>query len=424
MGQLRRSFVVSCCVGLFLLPSLALAFDEFDDGYSPTHFQLRSRYLTLTLKGELELELHDLEGRGGPGFDSPTDTRTIGTRSPFVEIDSLWLALRIGFPANISVNSYVELTVWDARVGAVWLDYRGQAPSWLEHHVEVGYHTPIVTIDRRSERYPLLGSIYWRQPELHAAWTGTFQLTSQISIDLGLSVAMMRPLDFSGVQESSSQPGTINILSYGAARAFSGNRPVLGGRLRLLVYGAFIEGFAFTGRLASEAGTDVLRSGFPNYRDLPGYDGEAEEDAFFWAGGRVGYEGAQLRAMAEGIGSREGLIRRWGVYAQASYAFQIRPEASLFHTLETLVRWETYRISGSAEVGPNGRALRSPAPINAVSWDYDVLTVSLITDVYRDLVKLRLELAMIWESNGVPDDGVANEPFRNNELLAHVELRF
>lgn len=423
MVQIKPKTLAVLLGALLFTPAPASAFDEFADGFSPTHFQLRSRYLTLTIKGELELELHDLEGRGGPGFDSPTDTRTIGTRSPFVEIDSLWLALRIGFPAQIAVNTYVELTTWDARVGAVWLDYRGRGPSWLGHHVELGYHTPIVKIDRRTERYPLIGTIYWRQPELHLSWTGTFRLAERVELGLGLSVAMMRPLDFAGVQESTSQPGTINLLASGAARVYSGNRPVAGGRLRLAAYGVYIEGFGFVGRLASEAGTDVLRSGFPNYRDLPGYGG-AEDDSFAWYGGRIGYSGPHLRALVEAIASREGLLRRWGVYGQVSYAFELRPGATLVHTLETLVRWESYRLLDSAEVGPSGRALRSPAPINAVSWDYDVLTVALITDVYRDLVKLRLELYLIWETNSVPAAGVANEAFRNNELLAHVELRF
>lgn len=401
------------------------AFDEFADRYSPRHFELQARFLTLAIKGEIELELHDLEGSGGPGYDSPTDTRTIGTRSPTVEIDSFWLATRLGLGGSLGVNSVLEFTTSGARVGAVWLDFAAAAPAWLAHHVEVGYHTPIVKIDRRTERYPLIATSYWRQPELHVAYEATFALAADIRLDAGVSLAMMRPLEFAGVQESTSQAGTINVLAYGPARSFSGNGPVGGGRLRVTAYGAFVEGFGFLGELAAEAGTDSLRSGFPNYRELPGY---ATEDArsgdFWWVGGRLGYEGHGVFALAEGIASREDLITRWGLYGQGSYRFVLSEEWDWLRAVEPLVRYEILRIDGAADVHESGRALRSTAVINAVSWDWDVLTLALIAEVYRDVVRVRVEYYFIWETNGVPALGIADESFRNDELLVQVEVRF
>lgn len=411
---------------LLVVPQRARAsFDEFADSHSPTNIEIPARFLVLTLKGEVELELHDLEGEGGPGFDSATDTRTIGTRSPFAEIDSFWLAVRIGFGEGFGAYSVLEFTADDARVGAVWFDFRVEAPGWLQHHVEVGYHTPIVTLDRRTERYPLIGTSYWRQPELHAAYEATFTLAEQVTLELGASLAMMRPLDFAGVQESTHQPGTINVLSYGSSRVFSGNGPVGGGRLRLTAWGAFVEGFGFAGKLASEAGTDLLRSGFSNYRDLDGYpaEGDGPRD-FWWVGGRAGFHGWGVHALVEGIYSREGLLRRWGLYGQLSYNIRLRETETWFHHLEPLVRYEVYRVLGSTTVQDTGRALRSTAPINAVSWDYDVLTLSLITQVYRDILRLRIEYYFIWEKNGVPALDIGDEPFRNNELLVQIELRF
>ena len=140
---------------LSLIPSISHGgWDPFSETVSPSHFVLQSEYLTLTLKGEMELEFHDLEGKGGPGFDSPTDTLTLGTRSPFVEIDAFWLAFRMGFSEEIQVNSVLEFSTKNTRVGAVWADYRGTGPHWLSHHLELGYHTPIVAMDRRTERTP------------------------------------------------------------------------------------------------------------------------------------------------------------------------------------------------------------------------------------------------------------------------------
>jgi len=288
------------------------AFDEFSDQTSPTHFMLRAKDLTLILKGELELELHDIEGRGGPGHDSPTDTKTLGTRSPFVEIDSLWLALRVGIGQHLGVFSVLEFRPDGAGVGAVWADARFTAPGWFEHHVEAGYHTPIVKVDRRTELYPLIATAFWREPELHLAYEARLRLAPRIHLDLGTSLAMMRPLALAGVQDSRSQAGTINVLGLGPADTMSGNGPVGGGRLALDIYGAFIEGFGFVGRLAAEGGTDVLRSALPNYRYLDGYhEGNAYGD-FFWAGGRMGYHGHGVHAWVEGLYSRQDLLDRWG----------------------------------------------------------------------------------------------------------------
>ncbi|PIE19251.1 MAG: hypothetical protein CSA66_02670 [Proteobacteria bacterium] len=403
----------------------AASFDEFADRNSPKNVEIRSEHIHLTLKGELELELHDLQGEGGPGFDSPTDTRTIGTRSPNVEIDSFWLALRVGLAEGLGVYSVLEFTARDASAGAAWFDLRVREPQWLEHHVELGYHTSIVKVNRRTERYPLIASIYWREPEIHLAYEGVADLGDHVTLELGASLAMMRPLSFTGVQESTSQAGTINVLSYGGAKTFSGNGPVAGGRLRLGVHGAYLDAFGFVGELASEAGTDVLRAGLPNYRDYPGYDAEAEGGrTFWWAGGRLGYDGHRLHALAEAIASQEGQLRRWGFYAQLSYQIPLREAPTVFHTIEPLVRYERYLIQDSTVVGASGRALRSTALSNAVSWDYDILTLALETMVYRDLLRLRLEYYVIDEQNGVPALDVANAAFRNDELLVQAELRF
>jgi hypothetical protein len=416
--------LLTICVVLAVAASPATAFDEFSEENSPTHFMLRAKDLTLILKGELELELHDIEGEGGPGHDSPTDQKTLGTRSPFVEIDSLWLALRVGIGQHIGVFSVLEFRPDGAGVGAVWADARWTGPTWLEHHAEAGYHTPIVKVDRRTERYPLIATAFWREPELHLAYEARMRLARRVHLDLGASIAMMRPLALAGVQDSRSQAGTINILGSGPADTMSGNGPVGGGRLGLDVYGAFIEGFGFVGRLAAEGGTDVLRSALPNYRHLDGYhEGNAYGD-FFWAGGRVGYHGHGVHAWVEGIYARQDLLERWGAYAQASWRIPLPVGGGWLPAVEPLVRVETFRILGGDDVQTSGHALRSTAPANAASWDHDALTLALITEVYRDLFRVRVEYSFLREHNGVPGLGVGDAPIRNDELVVQLELRF
>jgi hypothetical protein len=406
------------------LPRAAWAFDEFGPQHSPSNFVIPgANGTTLTLMGELEFEVHDIEGEGGPGKDSPTDTKTLGTRSPFVEIDSFWLALRLGLGPRVGLFSVLEFRPDGARVAEAWADYQGQGPGWLQHHVEAGYHTPFVKVDRRTERYPLIGTAFWRESELHLSWEARASLTRRCFLEGGLAVAMMRPLELAGVQESTSLKGTINILGLGPARTFSGNGPVYGGRLRASAFGAFAEAFGFLGQLAAEAGTDVLRSALPNYRYLEG-GASPDHGDFHWYGARVGYDGFGVHALLEGIASREALLERFGAYGQLSYELPLPGWQGWLRSVEPLVRLETLRVRDADRVLDNGLALRSTAPINAASWDYDILTLALTTRLYQDLVRLRAEYYFIRERNGVAALGLADKPFRNDEFLLQLELRF
>ncbi|MBM4370380.1 MAG: hypothetical protein FJ098_01915 [Deltaproteobacteria bacterium] len=404
-------------------PRPAEAWDEFSDARTPPRFVLRAGTLSLTFKGELEVELHDVDGRGGPGHDSPTDTKTLGTRSPFVELDSFWVALRLGIGEHVGIFSFMDFRPEGSRLGAAWLDLDIVGPSWLRHHLEAGYNSPFVAMDRRTERYPLQATAWWREPELHLVYEARFTLLTRLHLDAGVSLAMMRPLTLAGVQDSTAHPGTINILGLGPARPFSGNGPVGGARLGLDAWGARVEVFGVLGRMAAEGGTDVLRSAFPNYRFLPGDRGSDRHGAFAWAGGRAGYEDHGVRVLLEGILAREDLLTRWGACAQASYEIALPGWQGWLPALEPLLRVETLRIL-DGDRPRDGHALRSPALANAASWDYDVLTVALIARVYRDLVRLRVEYSFIREHNGVPALEVAGEPFRNDELLVQAEVRF
>ena len=270
-----------------------------------------------------------------------------------------------------------------------------------------------------------MATAHWREPELHAAWEGRFYLGENTTLELGLSLAMMRPLGFAGVLDSTSQPGTINILGDGPAKPFSGNGPVGGGRILFQSHGVFLDAFAFLGKLADEGGVNVLTSGFGAYRDLPGYDGNGDANRdYLWYGARAGYESDGLRFHGEALRSHVGLLRRFGLLGQASFAFSPREPDLLFHTFEPLIRWEWLALEDSTRMLGSGRALRSPALIDAIAWDYQIWTFALNTSVYRKLVLLRLEYAIIHEENGVPALSLPNSPIRNNEFMAQLELRF
>ena len=411
---------------LLWAPDARASFDEFSDEQRPSHFEIKaSEEMTLAFKGDLKLGLHDIEGKGGPKHDSGTDTQTLGTRSPHVELDSFSLALRLGLSKHLGVNTLLEFTTSRASLSSMWIDFRAEAPARLFHRVELGYQTPIAAADRRSERYALAAASAWKNPEFHLAYEGAFFFTPKVHLEAGVSLAMMRPLVFSSVQQSGLQKsGTINFLAYGSARSFSGNGPVGGARIRFEAWGAFAEAFGFLGRLAAESGTDSLRSGFPNYRALKGYSSEeASGGDFWWWGGRAGFQGSRLNAFAEAIAFREDLLDRWGAYAQVSYRFSLPFFDKWLKTAEPLVRLGTLRIRHSTDVRGDV-ALRSPAMINAVSWDWNTLDLALAVEVFQDFVWLRAEYYLLWEKNGVPELGIDSQPFRNNELLIQVSLRF
>jgi|GEM_PF-914883 hypothetical protein len=424
----RRSILIVFSVQLAALHSAnGQSFDEFSERRSPSHFRLQSGDLSLTLKGEVELELHDLQGSGGATHDSPTDTRTLGTRSPFVEIDAFWLALRFAFADQLAINSILEFDQSGARIGAVYFSGKLRWPERLEHRFEAGLHTPFVKVERRTERYPLIGTIYWRHPEFHITYNARLRLARETGIALGVSVAIMRPLAFLPVQESSSQQGTINLLGYGPARFFSGNGPVYGARFHAHTHGAYATLFGFLGSLSAEAGTDELRNNFSRFQDLPGYNSEdkqQQDTTFYWAGLRTGYDGYGFHFLAEAIFSRESLLQRQGFYAQLSYELELRPEKKLFCTIELLTRYERYRLKDTTVVLDDDGALRSPAPSEAITWDYDIATAALIVTIYRQLLRLRFEYYWVGEANGVPALGIANSPLKNDELLVQLELRF
>jgi hypothetical protein len=412
---------------LMLAPATARAFDEFNDDRSPASFRLISGFQTLTVKGDLRIGLHDLEGKGGPGYDSVTDTRTIGTRSPFVDIDSFYLTGRLKLSPSIAVNTTLAFDSTSAHAGDAWFDLTFDTPGLLSHHVEVGRHTPFVAIDRRTARYPLAGTIYWREPEMHVTYEVATSGDPDLGISGGLSAALVRPLGFAGVQVSERQRGTINVLTYDAESVYSGIGAIYGGKLALRAFGATLEGFGFAGRLAAEEGTDELSSNLDNFQDLPGFDADDPQKLnrrLLWGGGRASFARYSILAVAEAIASKESLIARHTYYGQLSYRFVRAPDADILRSVEPLVRVEQYRISGSTRVQASGRALRSPSLSQAITWDLDITTAALITELYREILQCRLEYYWIKEHNGVRALAVANSPFRNNELLIEVAVRF
>jgi hypothetical protein len=393
----------------------AAAYDAFADRLTPTHFVIEGdQGLRLLLKSATRLRLNDLEGEGGLGKDSATDTATLGTRSPHATLDGLDLALRLETEAGLGFRAALTFTDRVRPTGAV-LDYRAQVAD-IDLHVEAGLNYPIVARFYQTAREPLTSRVYWGGQELHVA-AEAHRSHGRAAWWAGASAALMRPLGARLINDASPR-GTVRVLSYADAAPFSGVSPVVGGRLGGALGPVSLEAFGFVGRLSAEGGVDELRNRMPGFALLPAFkDGDPrdQDPSFAWGGGRLVLDHAGFEAAIEGIASRESLLTRGLLSAELGYALP---------WLELRARLEHYRLFEGPRPVTQTRALRAVDPSQAVTWDWDTLTLALASDVYLDVMRVQLEHTVILERNGAPALGIADVPLRNDETLLQLLLRF
>lgn len=421
---MRRVAPPLILLALLATPAHA-GWDAFEERRFPTRFELVGKDgLRLVLKGRGELSLRDIEGAGGDGRDSATDTVTLGTRSPTVRLDRVQLALRLETDAGLAFYSELNFDDRAARARGAWFDWHG-ALAGLDAHVEAGLNVPFVAVNDRTRREPLTSRVYWGRREVHlTAEVG--RRHGALRWQLGLSAAVMRPLGTAPVNDATRQ-GTLSLLVASDAEPFGGNAPVFGARLALGYGGLHLEGFGFAGQLGAERGYEELRARIANYSLLPDFnraDPRDQRDTFWWAGGRLTAERWGLALVLEAIESEESLLRRRAGYAQLGYVWDPRPGARWLATVEPHARAEYYRIVDADLALTGGRALRAVDPSQALTWDWNVITVGLTVQLYRDLIRLHLEHSFISEHNDAPAVGQRQRSVRNDENVAQVELRF
>ncbi len=400
----------------------AAAFDEFDTEHAPPRFTLDAHDFTLELKGRARIGLHDLQGEGGPKYDSPTDTATIGTRSPFVELDSFDLSFRVNWQEMIWLNTNISFLTDSTSLSAIYFEYKDNLETWFSHGAELGYQTPVIATDRHTVRYPLIAINYWKNSEYHAAYGAKFIFDEESSMTIYGSVGFMRPLKLEPIHGSPTYAGSYSTLSYGSAKPYSGNSASGTLYLKLLAYGFSIEGFGHIGQIVTKRGIDTLISGYTYYRSLDKFNSEKTDSLVWWAGGRLSYNNYGFHIMAEAIASQEQLIKRAGMYAQAGYTFY--RNSSYLNRFELLARYDALWTLDSTKVNQSGVALRSADVNNAISWDHHIITLAARLNLIEDILALRFEYSFFLEKNGVPDLGIQDTSVDDNELLLQIEARY
>jgi hypothetical protein len=291
----------------------------------------------------------------------------------------------------------------------VWLDGRWRPHDHLDVHAELGIARPFVSTDPLTRRMPLAARIWWNTSEAH----GTAALGWRVGdwrLEAGFSAALTRPLGAAPVNDASRQ-GTIALLVHDTHRPLSGGTPTYGMRLAGAHRWARLDVFGFRGALANEGGIDALRNRLEGFRRLPGFnaaDPQRQSDALWWAGGRLDIRPHPVLLRLEAVTGRESLLRRSTLLAQLSVQGELLP--SIWLSAGALIlRAERYRLHADT--------LRVAAPSQALSWDWDVLTLAGRVRVYRRLLWLRVEHSLLWERRGGPR-------FPNDETTAQLELRY
>lgn len=411
-------------VGAFfsLCPDSASAFDEFDTEHAPSRFVLSHEDLSLEIKGRARLGLHDLQGNGGPEYDSHTDTATIGTRSPFVELDSFDLSFRLNWNKLVWFNTNLAFYTDTTTLSAIYFEYEQALTGWFSHGVEIGYLSSFVATDRHTIRYPLIAIDYWKNPEYHLAYGAKFTLAPETSISAYASISFMRPLRTEPIHGSPTYAGSYSTLAYGSATPYSGNSAAGTFLLRFFTHGFFVEGFGQIGEIVTSKGLDTLMSVYPFYRAMDGFNANTLRDFVWWAGGRIAYNGYGIHLMAESIASQEHLIRRVGVYAQASYTYT--RDSDFLNTFEILARYEGAWTLDSTQLQASGNTLRTPDINNAISWDHTIITLAARLRILKDILTLRVEYSFFLEDNDVKSRNLKQVDIDDNELLIQIEARY
>ena len=391
--------------------------NDFSEEYAASRFVLSAPDgSTLLLKGQSRFSLRDIEGAGGPGYDSITDTRTIGTRSPSVGLDDSMLAAELSLQGGWAWHLQLAFSPTSAYADAAWVEW-SRANQRINVSFEVGHHHSVVARHEWGARRSLGSRVYWGSPEEHLVGEASLTLGA-VDLRWAGSVAMMRPLGAANLNDGGDESGTLSALSYDSSRTFSGNRPVVGGLMSAKVGPVDLSLFGFIGTLAEQGGVSELYNRMANYSSL---SGDTSATDFHWWGGRWDVDGELGQIVAEAVSSREGLLER------RLYQIEVRSIIKSINKFDSIEPWSRFEklsiLNGDVEV-EEGLPFRSAATSQAITWDWDVYTFGISFRWPNRWVALHLEYALILEQNGSDNLSIENEPIANNETTMQLELRF
>jgi len=156
-----------------------------------------------------------------------------------------------------------------------------------------------------------------------------------------------------------------------------------GAKLGLEAFGFSALGWYYTGELIDDFDWKIqLARTLQSYDDL----GDITDMTHYWYGGRVGFDAYNIHARAEYIKSMDGLLPRFGYYAEGSYFFSQEDLDFL-----PIKGFEPFARYGALNVKDHPRLLGEPN-----TWDRQMITLALLAHI-DDYLIMKLEYYLINE---------------------------
>jgi len=351
--------------------------------------------LGIQFGGEVEMEFVDVEGKGGFANQDLT-TKKVQNRSPHMRIDKAILETKIFYSENLTYQIQFRMGDDGTRVDKHYA--RLQLPAFSTR-LELGKNRPFVKADRRTEGYPLIGTAYWKGREYHLTSETDFALSEDVNMLGGLSFAMKRPIGTDDAAEDKS----FKMLVYDDHANKNGATYEYGAMLGLEAFGFSAAGWYYTSELIDDFDWKIQLS-----QNLQGYDalGDKTDITHYWYGGRVGFDAYNIHARGEYIKSVDGLLPRFGYYAEGSYFIE---------DLLSIKGIEPFFRYGALNVVDHPRQLGNPN-----TWDRQLTTLALLAHI-DDYLIMKLEYYLLDEETGgvAPEDKV-----KDDQLVVQINFNF
>ena len=372
----------------------------------------------IEISGEVEVELIDVEGRGGTRYRDEF-IQKVDYRSPFVEIDKTVLDFKLLYTDNLTYNFSLRFDDNGAYADKHFLKYQRGSST-----LEFGKNRPLIALKRKTEGYPLIGTAYWKGRQYHLDYQRNFKTSSA-----GISVALKRLINYDAAAEDES----FEMMVYDDAEKIDGQTIEFGMRAEKTFKPFKIQGWYYWGKLVDdEEWKKRLHYDFDYYANIED-DQTLSDSAYvghFWFGGRAELLLGRVLSRAEYIYSEDGFLPRHGYYFETSTSFSLLPLNNIFALLRfgelkidpmrlTDTFMNPYRndyIKILLENDDEDDERFYPLLKDPQTWNRTMVTFALGYDI-TSYAKLKFEYYILNEKTG--GGGVDD-----NQMLVQLKLNF
>ena len=335
----------------------------------------------IRLGGELEVEFRDTQKDNG-----------ISDSHARFQFDKFVLKPEVSFKdANISLKGEIEFKEDEAFFAEGGVYFKNLP---LNSKIFVGLEDRFIGISRKTESYPLLGTVLWRYEQLQINWEAELSpFYWGIAFGEGLRLGTKQVSEDPSYKMLADKRNVSHKTGHPEYGVKLGVKPDIGnlGTIDVL-------GFGFWGKL-SDDDKAILSSKLPNYNST--------SDKMRRYGGRAVYNYKfdklrKLTLVGEYAQLEDGKLKRDGWYLQASHKWKFK--RTYFKSFEPLIRYGRFDADWE-------KSFSKPC-----SWDREMLTIALITELARN-VKLKTEYY-------INDEKTGKEEVDNDEFLVQLEFKF